>query len=449
MITLLSLTGTASAIHPDRALQIQTIHEMQPLWKAGPSERFASDPPGASSVLLGVKGDWSEIVNGASDRGEMERSLHDPAVDIPASFDSATNWPKCAATINNIRDQSNCGCCWAFAGAEAGSDRMCIATDGRLLVPLSAQDVCFNSNLDGCDGGQIDTPWTFMTHHGAVSGGQYNGTGVFGRGFCSAFSLPHCHHHGPQGNDPYPSEGKQGCPSEKSPKGPTECDSDSAGDHTNYATDKYSFNGTVITAAGEKAIQQAIMLGGPVETAFSVYEDFENYVSGIYYHVTGALLGGHAVRFVGWGEENGTKYWRVANSWNPFWGEDGYFRIRRGTNECGIEGECYEMIVLTTIKYLYYPKPTYINFSSTLVFLLFPIEGGITGSSPDAIWTKGKNPRPGPEPKACYTLKAEADCLSPKEYGSCQWCSFGSNVFGCFSKGESVPGSNCTGAEYR
>ena len=219
-------------------------------------------------------------------------------------------------------------------------------------------------------------------------------------------------HHGPQGNDPYPSEGKQGCPSEKSPKGPTECDSDSAGDHTNYATDKYSFNGTVITAAGEKAIQQAIMLGGPVETAFSVYEDFENYVSGIYYHVTGALLGGHAVRFVGWGEENGTKYWRVANSWNPFWGEDGYFRIRRGTNECGIEG-------------------------------------GITGSSPDAIWTKGKNPRPGPEPKACYTLKAEADCLSPKEYGSCQWCSFGSNVFGCFSKGESVPGSNCTGAEYR
>jgi hypothetical protein len=90
-----------------------------------------------------------------------------------------------------------------------------------------------------------------------------------------------------------------------------------------------------------------------------VYEDFENYVSGIYYHVTGALLGGHAVRFVGWGEENGTKYWRVANSWNPFWGEDGYFRIRRGTNECGIEGECYEMIVLTTIKYLYYQTYIY------------------------------------------------------------------------------------------
>ena len=86
-------------------------------------------------------------------------------------------------------------------------------------MPLSAQDVCFNSNVAGCEGGQIDTPWTFMTHHGAVSGGQYNGTGAFGKGFCSAFSLPHCHHHGPQGDDPYPAEGKPGCPSENSPKG--------------------------------------------------------------------------------------------------------------------------------------------------------------------------------------------------------------------------------------
>ena len=38
-------------------------------------------------------------------------------------------------------DQSNCGCCWAFAGAEAASDRMCIATKGKTMVPISAQDV--------------------------------------------------------------------------------------------------------------------------------------------------------------------------------------------------------------------------------------------------------------------------------------------------------------------
>ena len=67
------------------------------------------------------------------------------------------------------------------------------------------------------------------------------------------------------------------------------------------------------------------------------------YAGGIYlrHKTTNEPLAGgarwHAVRIVGWGTENGTKYWKVANSWNPYWGEQGYFRIVRGTNECGIE----------------------------------------------------------------------------------------------------------------
>merc|ERR1711957_75828 len=73
------------------------------------------------------------------------------------------------------------------------------------------------------------------------------------------------------------------------------------------------------------------------ETAFSVYGDFANYTGGIYRHTSGSMLGGHAVRIVGFGIENGEKYWKVANSWNPYWGEQGYFRITRGSNNCGIE----------------------------------------------------------------------------------------------------------------
>jgi cathepsin B len=42
---------------------------------------------------------------------------------------------------------------------------------------------------------------------------------------------------------------------------------------------------------------------------------------------------------VGWGVEDGVKYWKVANSWNPHWGEAGYFRIVRGVNEGGIESQ--------------------------------------------------------------------------------------------------------------
>ena len=80
---------------------------------------------------------------------------------------------------------------------------------------------------------------------------------------------------------------------------------------------------------------QAIMKDGPVETAFTVYSDFENYAGGVYKHTGGSMLGGHAVRIVGWGTDNGEAYWKVANSWNPFWGEKGYFRIAHG--QCGID----------------------------------------------------------------------------------------------------------------
>merc|ERR1711935_961803 len=73
-----------------------------------------------------------------------------------------------------------------------------------------------------------------------------------------------------------------------------------------------------------------IMKGGPVETAFTVYTDFENYDGGIYHYTKGDVAGGHAVKIVGWGVEHGVKYWKVANSWNPYWGEAGYFRIKHG-----------------------------------------------------------------------------------------------------------------------
>ena len=47
------------------------------------------------------------------------------------------------------------------------------------------------------------------------------------------------------------------------------------------------------------------------------------FVAGVYQHVTGQELGGHAVRMLGWGVENGTPYWLVANSWNTDWGDNG------------------------------------------------------------------------------------------------------------------------------
>jgi len=87
----------------------------------------------------------------------------------------------------------------------------------------------------------------------------------------------------------------------------------------------------------EESIRKELFTNGPVEITLDVYDDLLSYKSGVYIHQGGKLDGGHAVKLVGWGVENKVPYWIIANSWNSDWGEDGYFRILRGVNECGIE----------------------------------------------------------------------------------------------------------------
>jgi C1A family cysteine protease len=73
---------------------------------------------------------------------------------------------------------------------------------------------------------------------------------------------------------------------------------------------------------------------------FDVYDDFNSYSSGIYQHIASADTPyGHAVETVGYGVDlkTGLKYWKVKNSWGENWGENGYFKIIRGTNECRFE----------------------------------------------------------------------------------------------------------------
>lgn len=76
---------------------------------------------------------------------------------------------------------------------------------------------------------------------------------------------------------------------------------------------------------------------GPVQAIFHVYDDFLNYKSGVYQHITGEYLGNHAVKIIGWGVESGVKYWEAINSWNDEWGMDGKFKILRGVNHLEIE----------------------------------------------------------------------------------------------------------------
>jgi C1A family cysteine protease len=70
----------------------------------------------------------------------------------------------------------------------------------------------------------------------------------------------------------------------------------------------------------------------PVSARYDVYEDFSYYGGGIYEHVYGDFLAGHAILIVGW--DDAEQYWICKNSWSSWWGENGYFRIRWG--QCGI-----------------------------------------------------------------------------------------------------------------
>jgi len=90
---------------------------------------------------------------------------------------------------------------------------------------------------------------------------------------------------------------------------------------------------------GVENMQKELMTNGPVQVAFKVYKSFMSYKSGVYSKHFWELLpeGGHAVKVIGWGTESGTDYWLVANSWDTTWGDEGLFKIKRGTNECGIE----------------------------------------------------------------------------------------------------------------
>jgi len=319
------------AVNPS---MIENINAKKTTWKAAIPVRFAN------ATVADVKRQLGTVMPG-------EPGYYEPEVEktvfkytssaIPDSFDVRTNWPGCAAITGRVRDQSSCGSCWAFGSTEAFNDRYCIATgDAKTVFAAEDTNSCCSgiacSFSAGCNGGQPAGAWKWFTKTGVSTGGDWgdNGKGTT----CKPYSMESCAHH------VTPPAGMKSCtelPSYKTPKCTSTCTESAYG--TAYTKDKF-FAKSSYSVSTVANIQKEIMEKGTVSVALSVYEDFEAYSTGVYQHVSGKYLGGHAIKMIGWGVDaaTNTPYWICVNSWNNSWGEKGLFRIKRGNNECGIEG---------------------------------------------------------------------------------------------------------------
>jgi cathepsin B len=299
---------------------INYINNLKTTWKAGQNSNFKHMSMPVIRAMMGVRAGGIEL--------PVETNEHISSNDLPDNFDARQQWPDCP-TIGEIRDQSNCGSCWAFGAVEAMSDRTCIASKGAQKPHLSADDLlsCCAICGFGCQGGYPGAAWQYWVRTGIVTGGQYTQ-----KDGCMPYPLAPCEHHT---NGSLPACSTQEAPTPKCQK---KCQ---ASYKTPFAQDKHYGSKSYSVSSDPAAIQKEIYTNGPVEASYTVYEDFLAYKSGVYQHKAGSALGGHAVKILGWGVEDSTPYWLVANSWNADWGDKGFFKIIRGQDDCGIESGIY------------------------------------------------------------------------------------------------------------
>lgn len=223
---------------------------------------------------------------------------------LPTEFDWRTDSRAKGAIAFEVLNQGSCGSCYAFAGTTAMSLRFFIKSGGATNVRLSPQEAtnCMRpiTNRDGCQGGSASTVYRAI-------GEANNGKGI---------SDHQC--------TPYKGKDTRQC-------SPTCADKavlyDAKGSGWSYSKQ----------FKGEANMMKELYDHGPMYQRMAVYTGFSP-GTGVYKVSSGATQrGGHAVTLIGWGTQDGEKYWVAQNSWGKNWGNQGYFKIRRGTDETFFE----------------------------------------------------------------------------------------------------------------
>ncbi|XP_075216827.1 cathepsin B-like [Lycorma delicatula] len=300
---------------------IQEVNAANGVWKAG----YNFDPQVTTESLKRLCGskirdDWIGKTPSKSEEDYI------PINEIPESFDARDNWKNCH-NIGHVHDQGNCGSCWAVSLTSVMTDRVCIFSKAKIRTTIAAEDLlsCCNECGFGCGGGCLCCSWDHVTRVGISSGGDYGS-----HSGCKPYTIPPCEHH-INGSLPRCNPDNE----VDTPLCHQRCTNRQY--ERSYWRDQRKFKKWYHVNATVEEIQKEIMTHGPVQVAFTVYEDFFTYKSGVYHYITGKKVGGHAVKIIGWGIQQRTPYWLIVNSWNTHWGENGLFKIVRGKDECNIE----------------------------------------------------------------------------------------------------------------
>jgi C1A family cysteine protease len=294
-------------------------------------------------------------------------SQYPAAGDLPAQYD----WRNVNghSYVTGVREQKACSSCWAISVTAALESRILITSrtpDQDLNLAEQALVSC-NSDNYGCGGGFLDVALSYLQTTGIpleTAAPYISGeTGISGD--CTA-----------------------------------------AMQQNTYRVT--SFEKIAVSA---ESIKRALIAYGPLVTQFVIYEDFLSYESGVYSHVTGYIEGIHAVTIVGY--DDAEQAWIVKNTWGPNWGEDGYFRIRAGVNECNIEQEVYAVHFAVVPGASFVLSPTSADFGTLVlpdqlsVSLPFTITNN--GSVPlTTIFSAVTNPRYSVSPLTVSILASAA-----------------------------------------
>jgi len=200
----------------------------------------------------------------------------------------SVDW-RAKGAVTGVKDQGSCGGCWSFSSTGNIEGQWAIAGHG--LVSLSEQELISCDTLDsGCNGGLEYNSWKWLI---STRGGN-----IF-----------------TEASYPYKSGGG--------------------------STPACNLNGKTVGAKitdyenlqpTEAAIANFMYTGGPVSVGVDA-TSWLSYTSGI---ITNCISRGmdHSVLAVGYNDTHVPSYWVIKNSWGTSWGEQGYVRIAKGSNQC-------------------------------------------------------------------------------------------------------------------